>query len=168
MREGAAPIGPWDGVPPPSDVSYRLVVGGPVLIVDDNEADRVLTRLMLERSQRWGPVGTVSSGEDALAMFADFEATQAANPEHFPPRLLLLDINMPRMNGFEFLEALGGLELPEDRAPAIVVMLSSEHATGDRRRAERFAAVRGFVHKPLTVDHAIELADVHSAGGVAQ
>ena len=133
----------------------------PILIVDDNEADRCYTCLMLERSGRWGPVHGIASAEEALTMFEEYEATRAASPGSFPPALILLDINMPRMNGFEFLEAYQRLAASgRDAASAVViVMLSSSESETDIDRAKRYPVVRGFETKPISVQRASQLAE---------
>ena len=70
---------------------------------------------------------------------------------------------MPRMSGFEFLEALEAVELPKGGPPTVVVMLSSSKHTADRERAESFDLVRGYVLKPLTVEAVVALAEEHGS-----
>ncbi|MEQ8280145.1 MAG: response regulator [Deltaproteobacteria bacterium] len=125
------------------------------MIVDDSDADVYLASHFLQRSGRFEHVWGITEPEDALALFEHFEET-AANDERFPPSLILLDINMPRMNGFEFLEALQKLELA--RKPVVVIVSSSDHEN-DRTRAAQSPLVREYVTKPLSKAVAAELAD---------
>ena len=76
------------------------------------------------------------SGDEAVAMVSALQ-----------PDFITMDVNMPGMNGFDFLRAYEQEHL-EPRAPA-VVMLTSSADPSDRRRAESFASVCGYVTKPL-------------------
>ena len=64
-----------------------------------------------------------------------------------PVNLILLDINMPCMNGFEFLQAYSGLQAARTRAS--VVMLTSSPDPDDRSRALAFPCVRDYLLKPI-------------------
>lgn len=130
-----------------------------VLIVDDNPHDVRLTQKMLEKSGRYGTIYTATDGTEAIRLFREYEAARSKYEQAFPPLLILLDINMPLMDGFEFLTAYGQLD-PELRKPtSVVVMLtSSSHAT-DRERALEYSAVKGYVVKPMSKRRAGELAD---------
>ena len=74
-----------------------------------------------------------------------------ANPD-LQIDVIFLDINLPRMNGFEFLEA-ATREISEEFAHVVVVMLTTSLNPDDRERAESFDVVKEFINKPLTVEH---------------
>lgn len=110
-----------------------------VMVIDDSEADLLFTRIMLERTcSRWRLLSFESAG-DALRHLSRGDVE--------PVDLILLDINMPGMNGFEFLQAYRALGAK--RAPAAVVMLTSSSDPADRAHALSFPSVRGYVLKPL-------------------
>lgn len=132
-----------------------------VLIVDDNPGDRYIAEYMLAKSGRFGEVYWLSDGQDALALFTDHAVAHAAHPERFPPAVLLLDINMPRLGGFEFLDALAALGLAD--LPTVILMLTSSTLASDTRRAAEQALVKGYIVKPFTVQHAHRIADDISA-----
>lgn len=113
-----------------------------VMVVDDSEADLLFTQIVLQRSGEAWQVLPFEGARDALHFLTD-----AASP---PVDLILLDINMPAMNGFEFLDAYEQLRA-DHRARAVVVMLTSSPDPGDRARALAFASVRGYVQKPIDV-----------------
>ena len=124
------------------------------LIIDDNDADIYLSTHFLKRSGRFENVWGVTAAEDALQLFRDYDTTKNRDAR-FPPDLILLDINMPRMNGFEFLEALRQVAAP---TPNIVMLTSSDHER-DRATADKDPNVVGYLLKPLSAATAAKLAD---------
>ena len=120
----------------------------PVLLVDDSEFDRMYTAVILGRTGLPWAVQECESGADALKAIA-----QAPTPL----ALILLDINMPGMDGFEFLDAFE--RLPQAlRGNTVVVMMSSSPLDTDRQRALAHAVVKDYVVKPLTLAQAQRLA----------
>ena len=111
-----------------------------VMLIDDNESDLLFTRLMLERCDQAYDVVEYESAKDALRYLQSDPAHGIA--------VILLDINMPGMNGFDFLEAYEKLAAA-NQAEAVVVMLTSSPDPRDRSRAETFGSVRGYVTKPI-------------------
>lgn len=133
-----------------------------VLVVDDNEADVHWCRRIFRKTGRYGSVLVAATGEEAIQLFVDQESSRAAHPQAFPPALILLDINMPVMDGFEFLErfeAFHEAAIQQGSTPSVVIMLSSSNDERDRNRASQFRSVHGFLTKPLTMATAVELAD---------
>lgn len=126
-----------------------------IVLVDDNEADLVFGGIVLERAAVAASVVTFDAAGDAL----DYLASAAGADVD----CVLLDINMPGMNGFEFLEAYESLF--GGRARAIVVMLSSSPDPRDRERAQAFLSVRGFIIKPIGLSQAQGLVDLVRATG---
>jgi CheY-like chemotaxis protein len=128
------------------------------LIVDDNPFGVEVVARILERTGRFAHVHAVTDGSEALRLFADREAPRACFPGPHPP-LVLLDINMPVMNGFEFLNGVAALALPAEQTPSVVIMLTSSRYDEDRARALASPLVKDYVVKPLTRARALALAD---------
>jgi CheY-like chemotaxis protein len=124
-----------------------------ILLVDDSEPDLIYTRIVLERAGVAERIDAFESAREALAWLASGD--QGVD-------LILLDINMPGMNGFEFLEACRGGLQGGGRLPA-VVMLSSSPDPADLRRVQAFPNVRGFVTKPLGTADAARLPQLARA-----
>ena len=111
-----------------------------VIMIDDNEDDLFFTQIVFERSGLDVDLQKFTSAKDALAFFESAELCE--------PALVLLDINMPGMSGFDFLEAYEHL-LANKRASVVVVMLTSSIDDRDKERALRFSSVKAFLSKPI-------------------
>lgn len=128
-----------------------------ILCVDDDSISLTISKLLLKRTGFTNDVVTAVDGSDALDYFKDLFAT-SANPVEESPSLILLDINMPVMNGWEFLEAyipLFSEKLPNTK----VIILSSTIDPEDFSRAKKFPVVAQFVSKPLSVENLAELKE---------
>ena len=112
------------------------------MLVDDSEADLLFSRIIVSRS---GICDSVLEFDSAANALAHLQAPQGKDID-----LILLDINMPGMDGFEFLRAYEQLA----DAHAKVVMLTSSPDPHDRLEAERFGCVRGYVVKPIDLSAA--------------
>lgn len=122
-----------------------------VMLIDDSDADSLYTRIMLERAVVTTDVLPFESAREALAYLQ--------RPGGHTVELILLDINMPGMNGFDFLEAYEQLRA-DCRADAVVVMLTSSPDPKDRERAMAFVSVKGYVTKPIDIQRAAALLKV--------
>jgi CheY-like chemotaxis protein len=111
-----------------------------IMLIDDYESDLLFTRLILERCDQRYEVVEYDSAQEALQYLQ-------SHPEH-GISVILLDINMPGMDGFEFLQAYEMLPATK-QAEAVVVMLTSSPDPRDRARAESFRSVRGYITKPI-------------------
>ncbi len=128
-------------------------------IVDDHEPDIVWCRRVLARSGRYGHVRAARSAQEALAWLDDLRDARARDEEAGPPDLVLLDLSMPGMDGFEFLHEVEarGSELEGTRLQ--VVVLSSSDDGRDIGRACASDLVVDYVVKPITGDDATVIAD---------
>ena len=111
-----------------------------VMVIDDSDADLLYTSIILERSGCAEQVLPFESAADALAFLATADGDSVD--------VILLDINMPGMDGFAFLEAYEHARASRERHP-VVVMLTSSPDPADRARALAFASVRSYVVKPI-------------------
>ncbi|MBV8845608.1 MAG: response regulator [Bryobacterales bacterium] len=106
-----------------------------ILLVEDNPADVLLTRMSVEESGAVHDLQAIADGEAALIYL------RAANP---PPDLILLDLRLPKRDGFAVLELLR--ELPKfSKVP--VAILSCSQAQEDRERALSLGA-NAYFEKP--------------------
>jgi len=106
-----------------------------------------MAQIVLSRSGLFPHVRVFRDAEQVLEVF---RAWDDQDPAVFPPRVILLDINMPGMDGFQLLDALEELLTPAQGECMAVLMLTSSTRTTDRGRSEAHAMVKGFETKPLT------------------
>ncbi|QDS94266.1 Response regulator MprA [Roseimaritima multifibrata] len=108
-----------------------------ILLIDDDELDQYLCSRVFKRSGLSLNLLTASDGVEALELLSDTERC---------PDLILLDINMPRMNGLEFLTEFSKFE---HRDLPVIVMLTSSDQRSDREAAMKHPAVKDYFLKPL-------------------
>jgi len=119
-----------------------------ILLVDDNPADNEFHKIIINESQVCDNIKVATSGSKAL----DYIIKSGNNGPDFPkPDLIFLDINMPGMNGFEFLEEYHSLD-PHLKSKIVIIMLSTSLNPDDAERARRIKEVTEFMNKPLMVD----------------
>ena len=116
-----------------------------ILLIDDDEPTNFLNRMVIEEVGCTERIEIMQSARDALKYL-----TNTTNSGSYPrPDLVFLDINMPAMDGWEFLEKYN--QLPEDqKAKIIVVMLTTSFNPEDELKARKIAGIAGFRNKPLT------------------
>jgi len=120
-----------------------------LLIVDDNPADASLLRHLLNRVGRPHEAYIVSDGLEAL----DFLHCRGPYIDAPRPNLILLDVNMPRMNGHEL---LANIKNDQDLTVIPVIMLSGSKSPADIRRAYQGHA-NCYVEKPTNLERAQRL-----------
>lgn len=125
-----------------------------VLLVDDDNDCNYLHKRVLKKAQCAERVEVVNDGEQALHFLKT-----AVHGKYPCPDLILLDINMPGMNGWEFLEEYEKLD-KEVRAKIVLVMLTSSVSPDDEARALNMNLIGGFRRKYLTEESIKEI--IHS------
>jgi len=116
----------------------------PVLLVDDDPLDARLAVYWLRQSRCVGDVHVVHDGEQALAYLRE----QQRLPPEARPRCMLLDLNLPRLSGFQVLAAL---RADPGLADFPVIVLSGAGFAEDRRHAQQLRAGL-FLVKPADAD----------------
>lgn len=124
-----------------------------VMVVDDAEIDRFLAKKVLTKYAFAREVLPLESAMNALDYLSENQENKDALPD-----LIFLDINMPKMNGFDFLEEY--TKLPETvKKKCIIVMLSSSLLPEDGELALNNPYVCQFLNKPLTADKLKEVSN---------
>ena len=120
-----------------------------ILLIDDSEEDNLYHKIIITKAGVAVQIKTVSTGTQAL----EYLKNTKHDPAQYPiPDLIFLDINMPGMNGFEFLEAVRKQKVLHEGISIVVIMLTTSVNPADRKNAEeKFSAeLKGFYNKPLT------------------
>ncbi|RKN78512.1 response regulator [Ulvibacterium marinum] len=119
-----------------------------IYLVDDLEMTNLMHQVLLRQLHLEDKVKSFTNPEEALDDLR-------FNKSNMAPKLVLLDINMPEMNGFEFLEFMALEEFPLN-IDVIMVTSSTEYA--DKILAEKYPQfVKGFVQKPLQIENLVEI-----------
>lgn len=129
---------------------------GTILLIDDDNATNYLHKYYLEEWNLCERVMTAEDGRIALDLITN-------TPDLFasPNSLILLDINMPVMNGFEFLKEYEKVS-PSKKAKCLFVMLTTDLSESYQQQANQISDIDGFVKKPLTKEELIEQFKLNS------
>ncbi|WP_339608747.1 response regulator [uncultured Roseivirga sp.] len=116
-----------------------------ILLIDDNPADNLYHKMIIEGEEVTDSVKIAEDGVEAI------DYLKSTFDGKYPqPDLVFLDINMPRMNGWEFLEEYSRLNASQ-KGRSLLMMLSTSNTIEDKRKSEQYDFILGYGSKPLTV-----------------
>lgn len=128
-----------------------------VLLIDDDAISNFLSKSMIEKSKVFESVEVFNSAAKAI----EYLKETTAKREHFP-EVILLDVMMPVMDGFAFLDELMKFENPEARSVK-VCMLTSSLDPKDKQQADSYPQVVDFMSKPINQDKIKRFVEMISA-----
>ena len=129
--------------------------GSPLMFVEDNETDIMCLKRAFEKNGVSKPIVTAANGEEALA-YLNGEITAEDSSGVRMPNLILLDLNMPIMNGFEFLAVVKA----DERLRSIpVIVLTSSTSKMDMNDSYK-NSVAGYIEKPLDPEEYSEIMKI--------
>ena len=115
-----------------------------ILLIDDDEATNVLHLREIKKSGIEAEVLVALDGEEGINIIIELLKSGKKIPS-----VIFLDINMPRMNGWEFLEEYEALTKENKLNSNIVVMLTTSLNPDDRNKASTYKSICKFLTKPL-------------------
>lgn len=122
-----------------------------ILLVEDDEIDVMSVKRAFQQNKITNPLYITNHGEDALAFLR--KEGKYIDSNHKRPNLILLDLNMPRMDGHEFLRVIKNdtnlREIP-------VVILTSSNLSEDIKKSYQ-NGVAGYLVKPVTFGNFAEM-----------
>jgi len=120
-----------------------------IMLIDDDEPTNFISNMLLEESNCTLHIQIEESGKKALEYLS--KTTGCCNEQTglSYPELIFLDINMPAMNGWEFLERYKELKT-ELHPKTVIIMLTTSINPDDKLKAENISMVAAFENKPLT------------------
>ena len=121
-----------------------------VMLIDDNEIDNFINEKMIKSSNFSENVYIHSSAKSALEFFKSL-STIKEMPSELIPQYIFLDINMPILDGFQFLDEFK--DISADLYPEIkIAMLTTSLNPIDLENSKQYKNVVGFIYKPLIKD----------------
>ncbi len=126
-----------------------------ILLVDDNESTNYLNRMVINEVGCSKKVHSANSAEDAIEYLE-----LCVNEEYPKPDIIFLDINMPGMDGWDFLDEFSKIDYI-DISDIKIIMLSTSSRTEDIEKAKKNVFVDNYTIKPLNYDNLVDLIEEH-------
>lgn len=129
-----------------------------ILLIDDDEITNFINTENIEELGAAEHVIVCTNGLEALEYLKE---AHAATPKlgYYRPELIFLDLNMPVMNGFEFLDKYELLYATDDECKVITMLTTSMRKEDVERALKLNHVVKGYIEKPLTKERIIEVVE---------
>lgn len=124
-----------------------------ILLIDDDEAVGIILKAVLAQTPAVKRMKFCLSGPEAL------EFLQQSNNENDFPEAVFVDLNMPEMDGYEFIAIYERLYFDKHPLTKVVVVTSSSRMK-DQQQALEFKSVKKFLNKPLNQEKLLSVFEV--------
>ncbi len=124
-----------------------------IILIDDDEPTNFIHKIIIKETDCTHKVKDFLGAEEALEYFES-----RSLDDHFDNEIIFLDINMPCMNGWEFLDQYKKAN-SYDSPNSKIIMLTTSINPDDRQKADEYTNVYGFYNKPLSGQIIAEIVD---------
>ncbi|HAI76647.1 MAG TPA: hypothetical protein DCM08_10410 [Microscillaceae bacterium] len=136
-----------------ADAKYKII-----MLIDDNEIDNLINQRIIEASGICEHIFTHTGGKSAIEYLRNADKiSDKAGIQNVLPELIFLDIDMPLMDGFQFLEEYEKLPM-RVLDYCKIVMLTSSINSKDIKKSKQYEYVKEFINKPLSKENLVNLA----------
>lgn len=123
------------------------------MLIDDDSMTNFLNKRLIEKLEITDTIAVWQYAEDALEHLKNVSISEL-------PDIILVDLNMPRMNGWEFLGCYQKLHL-KIRKNISIYILSTSNNPDDLENAKKYSELKGFITKPLTKETLYSLVPLY-------
>lgn len=123
-----------------------------IWIVDDDPIYQIIANKIIQRSDMFSEVTTFKNGREAMNI-----VHQVLENKNTIPDIILLDINMPVMDDWEFMEELTAIK-PQIQKEFSVYIVSSSIAVEDKSKSKKYNDILGYLSKPISVNDLLLIA----------
>jgi CheY-like chemotaxis protein len=120
-----------------------------ILLIDDDPITLMLCKMVIKKASFSNEIATSKNGEEALQYFDTLKQIDSNNEFKKQPQLIFLDLNMPVMGGWEFLESFSTSDYA-DYNKTKVIILSSTIDPEDLEKSKKYPMVIDFLSKPIS------------------
>ena len=130
-----------------------------IWIIDDDAIYQTIINKLIQKSGVFSTHSSFMNGKEAITSLKN----TLENNDEFIPDIILLDINMPVMDGWEFMEEIKRIKSKINKQ-IIIYIVSSSIALEDRNKSKTFTDIIGYIPKPISVEDLISIVESNKDG----
>jgi len=127
-----------------------------IWVIDDDAIYQIIINKIIERSKMFTIITSFKNGKEAMETLQNAVNSTQEDTQVLPD-VILLDINMPVMDGWEFMEKMNLIK-SKIKKNITVYIVSSSIATEDKNKSKTYIDILGYLSKPVTVNDLIMIA----------